>query len=141
MKIVPPTRVVLSLLVAVFLHAPAHAEEDETPLGNQMQDIKAALKGLRKAEDWDAKAALARKAQEACLNSLQHLPKTFEKITDEKEKAKATADYKRLIGLSYVALCQLEGAFLAEDQDAADAAIDKINATKKEGHDAYTEDD
>ena len=61
----------------------------------------------------------------------------FKYITDLAEKKKATADYKRLIGLTYVGLCELEMAFLAEDEDKADAAIDNLKELKKEGHRAY----
>lgn len=113
------------------------ADDDETPLGEQMSEISSSLKGLRKAESWEAKAELAREAQKACIASLEYLPKIFADISDEKEKAKATADYKRLIADSLSALCQLEVAFLAEDQDAVDEAMSLIKGVKKEGHKKY----
>jgi len=114
--------------------------DDDTPLGKEMDELSGALKGLRKAESWAAKVALAQKGQVATLNSLKHLPVIFKDIKDEAEKKKATADYKRLIGLTYVGLCELEMAFLAEDEEKADEAIDKLKTLKKEGHRAYTED-
>ena len=113
---------------------------DDTPLGKEMDELSGSLKGLRKAETWGDKVALAQKGQVATLNSLKHLPVIFKDIKDEAEKKKATADYKRLMGLTYVGLCELEMAFLAEDEDKADAAIDKLKELKKEGHRAYTED-
>ncbi len=113
---------------------------DDTPLGKEMDELSGSLKGLRKAETWADKVALAQKGQVATLNSLKHLPVIFKDIKDEAEKKKATADYKRLMGLTYVGLCELEMAFLAEDEDKADAAIDKLKELKKEGHRAYTED-
>ena len=106
-----------------------------------MDKVSSSLKSLRKAEGWEAKAEIARKAQEACLGGLKYLPKTFEKITDAKEKAKATADYKRLIGLAYAAMCQLESAFLEEDEDAVDEAMSLIKSLKKEGHKKYEDDE
>ena len=113
---------------------------DDTPLGKEMDELSGSLKGLRKAETWADKVALAQKGQVATLNSLKHLPVIFKDIKDEAEKKKATADYKRLMGLTYVGLCELEMAFLAEDEDKSDAAIDKLKELKKEGHRAYTED-
>lgn len=113
---------------------------DDTPLAKEMDGLSGALKGLRKAETWADKVALAQEGQVATLNSLKHLPVIFNDIKDVAEKNKATADYKRLIGLTYVGLCELEMAFLAEDEDKADVAIDKLKELKKEGHRAYIED-
>jgi hypothetical protein len=142
MKLATMNKFALSVLLSAgALLVPVHADDDETPLGEEMDGISSALKGLRRAEGWDAKVALAREAQGYCLNSLEYLPKTFEKIADEKEKAKATADYKRLVGLAYAALCQLESAFLAEDEAAVDTAMDAIKGLKKEGHDKYEDDE
>lgn len=117
----------------------AMADDDETPLGEQMSELNGALKGIRKAESWEEKAELAREAQKACLASFEYLPKIFDDIADEKEKAKATADYKRLLADSLSALYQLEAAFLAEDQDAVDEATSLIKGVKKEGHKKYEE--
>jgi hypothetical protein len=143
MKIATFNKLALSVLVlGAAVLAPVRADDDEeTPLGEEMGGISDSLKGLRRAEGWEAKVKLAREAQDNCLNALQYLPKTFEAIKDEKEKAKAQADFKRLIGTAYAALCQLEAAFLAEDEAAVGVAMDAIKAIKKEGHDKYTEDD
>ncbi|MDG1670296.1 MAG: hypothetical protein P8H96_05485, partial [Akkermansiaceae bacterium] len=48
--------------------------DDDTPLGKEMDEMSGALKGLRKAETWADKVALAQKGQVATLNSLKHLP-------------------------------------------------------------------
>lgn len=130
----------LAVLGALAL-LPLHAEDETTPLAEQMDGISSALKSLRKTEGWEAKAEVVRKAQEACLASLEHLPSTFEEIKDPKEKAKATADYKRLMTDAHSALCQLEIAFLDEDQDAVDEAMDLIKKIKKEGHQKYEDDE
>ena len=132
-----------TLAVAVVMGmasmTPVVADED-TPLGKEMDALSGALKGLRKAESWADKVALAQEGQAAALKSLQYLPVIFKDIKDEAEKKKSTADYKRLIGLTYVGLCELEMAFLAEDEGKADAAIDKLKTLKKDGHRSYTED-
>ncbi len=60
-----------------------------------------------------------------------------EEMKDGKEKTKAIADYRRLMGLSYAALCELELAYLEEDQAKVDAVMKKVKAGKKEGHKKY----
>ena len=59
---------------------------DDTPLGKEMDELSGSLKGLRKAETWADKVALAQKGQVATLNSLKHLPVIFKDIKDEAEK-------------------------------------------------------
>ena len=62
----------------------------------------------------------------------------FKELKDgSKEKAKATADYKRLMGLALAGLGELELAYLNEDEAKADEVIDKLKDLKKEGHNAY----
>lgn len=116
--------------------APAHAD-DETPLSKEMDELSSTLKSLRKAEGWEAKAEIARKAQEYCLAGLKYLPRQFKEMPEGKEKAKATADYKRLTADAYSAICQLEIAFLNEDEDAVDEALSLIKEVKKSGHKKY----
>jgi hypothetical protein len=131
----------LGAMMGLVAVAPVRADDEETPLAEQMEEVSGALKGLRRAPDFAAKAELARKGQEATLNSLKYLPKMFEGMKDAKEKAKATADYKRMIGLTYSLFAELEMAFLAEDEDKADEIVDKLKDMKKEGHNAYIEDE
>ena len=118
---------------------PSFADED-TPLAEEMDTLSSSLKGLRKAETTADKVALAQAALKATLKSLEYLPMIFKDVKDAKELAKGTADYKRLVGLSYVALCELELAFIAEDEAKADEILGKLKDLKKEGHNAYTED-
>ena len=119
--------------------SPSFADEDETPLAKEMDTVSGSLKGLRKAETTADKVALVQAAQKASLKSLEYLPAIFKDVKDAKELAKGTADYKRLVGLSYVALCELELAFLAEDEAKAEEIVEKLKELKKEGHQAYTE--
>ena len=132
----------LCALVGFVGVAPVMADDDEeTPLAEQMETVSGSLKKLRKAEGFEAKAELIRGAQAACIKSMEFLPAMFKDIKDEKEKAKAKADFKRLMGLTLAGLGELELAFLNEDEDKADAAIDKLKDLKKEGHNAYIEED
>jgi len=135
----------IKLLLAAFAMgfgslSPVWADDDETPLAEQMSEMSSALKGLRKAETWADKIALAQKGQAASLKSLEYLPAIFKNVTDPKEKAKQTADYKRLVGLSYAGYCELELAFMEENEEKVDEILSKLKALKKEGHRAYTED-
>jgi hypothetical protein len=131
----------LGAMMGLVAIAPVRADDDEeTPLSEQMEDVSGALKGLRRAPDFAAKAELARKGQEAILGTLKYLPKMFEGM-DAKTKARSVADYKRMIGLTYSLFAELELAFLAEDEDKADEIVDKLKDLKKEGHEAYVEDE
>jgi hypothetical protein len=121
--------------------APVAADDDETPLAAQMETVSGSLKKLRRAENFAEKAELIREAQAACIKSMQFLPAMFKDINDPKEKAKATADYKRLMGLVLSGLGELELAFLNEDEEKADEVVDKLKDLKKEGHNAYIEDE
>ena len=89
---------------------------------------------LRKAETTKEKVDLVTAAQKATLKSLEYLPIIFKDIKDAGEKAKATADYKMLVGKTYVQLCLLEMAYLEGDEDKADEIKGALKDLKKEGH-------
>ena len=134
------SRFILPVVAATFcLSQPAMAEEEDTPLYESMQVANKALKSLRTIEqgDWAAGAEAARTAAAGMLKGLNYLPVIFTEMPDGKEKTVATADYRRLMGLSYASLCELELAYLAEDQALVDAATSKIKEVKKEGHKKY----
>jgi hypothetical protein len=131
----------LVALVGFVGVAPVTADDDETPLGEQMETVSGSLKKLRKADGFEPKAALVRDAQAAIIKSLQFLPAMFKDIKDAQAKAKARADFTRLMGLALSGLGELELAFLNEDEDKADEVLDKLKDLKKEGHKAYIEED
>ncbi|MGC6464043.1 MAG: hypothetical protein ACON5N_00485 [Akkermansiaceae bacterium] len=128
----------IAAVMGFSIIAPSYAD-DETPLTQEMDKVSSSLKGLRKAETFADKIKLAQDAQKATLKSLEYLPAIFKDVKDAKALAKGTADYKRLIGLTYAALCELELAFIAEDEAKADEIVDKLKELKKEGHREYTE--
>lgn len=113
---------------------------DETPLSEQMSELSGALKGLRKAKTTEEKVKLVQTAQKATLESAKYEPAVFKAISDDMEKARAWADYKRLIGVSYTQLCELELAYLAGDEEAAAKLVRSLKQVKKEAHRKYTED-
>jgi hypothetical protein len=129
----------LASVLGLGMLAPVHADDDETPLGEQMDVLSGSLKKLRRAETTEEKVALVHDAQKAVIKSLEYLPMIFKDLKDEKEKAKSTADYKMMVGQTYVKLCELETAYLAGDEDKADEIKGQLKDLKKDGHDKYTD--
>lgn len=129
----------LSVLIGLFQPVMADDDEKKTPLAEAMEQTSDALKSLRKIDraDWAAGAAAARKAAEGAREGMAYVPVLIEEMEEGKEKAVALADFRRLMGLSYAALCELELAYLEKDQAKVEAAIKKIKAGKKEGHKKY----
>ncbi|MCP5536234.1 MAG: hypothetical protein H7A51_08380 [Akkermansiaceae bacterium] len=139
------TRLILPVFtLGLIMSQPAIADDDkkDTPLGKSMEEASDALKSLRKIDknDWAAGAEAARKAADGIRKGMEYIPALVKDMKDGKEKTKAIADYRRLLGLSYADLCELELAYLEEDQGKVDAAMKKIKATKKEGHKKYEDD-
>ena len=127
----------ITSVLGLGMIVPVHA--DDTPLAEEMDVLSGSLKKLRKAETAAEKVDLVHAAQKSTIKSLQYSPMVFKDIKDEKEKAKATADYKRLIGLTYAKLCELEMAYLAGDEEKADEIKGELKDLKKDGHEEYTD--
>ena len=75
----------LASVMSLGMLAPANADDDETPLGKQMEILSGSLKKLRKAETTEDKVALVLAAQAATIKSLAYLPMVFLDLKDEKE--------------------------------------------------------
>ena len=139
------TRLILSALTMGFVICQpvwADDDEDETPLAESMEQASDALKSLRKMDkdDWTAGAKAARTAADGIRKGMAFIPVLIEGMKDGKEKTKAIADFRRMMGLSYANLCELELAYLDEDQEKIDVVLKKVKAGKKEGHKAYSDD-
>ena len=132
-----PVLIVSSSLVSSSLTA----EEEKTPLYKSMKEANSALKSLRKIEigDWKAGVAASREAAAGILKGFAYLPALVNDMPEGKAKDVAIADYRRLMGISYASICQLELAYLAEDQALVDEAAAKVKEIKKEGHKKYEE--
>ncbi len=128
--------------LALSASVSADEEEGRTPLESAMEQTSDALKSLRKMDksDWASGAKAARTAADGVRKGMEFIPALVKDMEDGKEKSKAIADYRRIMGMSYVALCELEIAYLEEDQAKVDAAVSKVKATKKDGHKKYTDD-
>jgi hypothetical protein len=128
-------------LMMVGTMMPMQADE-ETPLGKEMESINDSFKALTKEKDGAKGAALARKAQEGMLKGLTMVPDFItDMIPDPKEKEKALADYRRLMGETYVVFCKIEIAFLEGKMDEVTKLADAAKALKKEGHKKYIEEE
>jgi soluble cytochrome b562 len=119
---------------------PMHA--DDTPLGKEMESINDSFKALSKEKDPAKGAALARKAQEGMLKGATMVPDMIQDmVPDPKDKEKAIADYRRLMGEAFVVLCKIEIAFLEGKMDDVAKLVDDAKALKKEGHKKYIEEE
>ena len=130
-------------MLATGVMTPVHADgDDETPLAKTMEEASDAIKELRKIDtnDWKSGADLARKAADGIRKGMEFIPWLVEQMPEGHEKTKAIADYRRMMGLSYADLCELELAYLDQDAGKVDEVMTKIKAGKKEGHKKYSDD-
>ena len=117
-------------------------DDDHTPLEETMEQTSDALKSLRKMDkdDWAAGAKAARTAADGVRKGMEFIPVLIKDMKDGKDKTMALADFRRMMGLSYANLCELELAYLEEDADKVEEALKKVKAGKKEGHKKYSDD-
>ena len=129
------------LLMMVGTMMPMQADE-ETPLGKEMESLNDSFKALNKETDPAKGAALARKAQEASLKGISIVPDFItDMVPDAKDKEKAIADYRRLMGEAFVVFCKIETAFLEGKMEEVAKLADAAKALKKEGHKKYIEEE
>lgn len=123
----------------MFFQPAAAEDENDSPLAKAMKESSKALKALRKIpkDDWAGGAKHARVAAEGIRKSMAFLPVLVKEMPDGPEKVKAIADYRRLLGLNYAALCELELAYLEESPEKVEAATSAWKKLKKEGHKKY----
>lgn len=131
-----------ALLAAFAITVPAFAEED-TPLGKEMEKIGKALKAVnRDIADASKKADNVKKvadAKEACAAASKFEPAKTKEVPAA-EKAKFLEGYKASMVEMGKGLDTLKAALEAGKTDDAKAALDKLNAGKKEGHKKYKAD-
>jgi soluble cytochrome b562 len=117
------------------------AEEEETPLGKQMEVMNDAFKGFRRETDPVKGAAEARIAQEAALKSAAEVPAMLKPMPDGPEKTKALLEYKKMMGKLYISLCEVEEAFLNGKLDEVAKIVESLKEQKKAGHDKFVEEE
>jgi soluble cytochrome b562 len=135
------TRFFLMALAASLVLPLSADEKTETPLGKQMESFNDAFKAFRKETDPAKCAALAREAQAAVVKTLTETPELVKKMADGPEKAKAAAEYRKMMGKVYVSLCELEEAYLNGKVEDANKILGSMREMKKAGHDKFMEEE
>lgn len=130
-----------SALLMMPLSVQAAEEKETTKLGEQMEAANDALKAFRRETDPVKGAAHAREAQQAVLKSLVEIPAMVAKMPEGPEKAKAAAEFRKMTGKVFVALCEVEEAFLNGKLDEVAKIVDSLKEMKKAGHDKFIEEE
>lgn len=126
---------------SLFFVQSSMAEEADSPLLTQMEDLSSAYKALRREEDPAKGVALARQAQDAAIKAITETPALLKDMPDGPEKAKASAEYRMIMGNLISSLAKLELAFLENDLDKVKEILINLRDLKSEGHDKFIEDD
>ena len=124
----------------------AHGQdEEEDPLAVAMDDMSGALKSLRRLkrdpDRWNKSAAAIAEGSAAVIKAMPLVPKEIKAMPEGPAKTKALADSRRLMGLTLVGFAELELAFLAQDEEKVEAALDKLKEIKAESHEKYNKDE
>ena len=120
---------------------PCLADGDDTPLGKQMEAMNDAYKAMRRETDPAKGAALAREAQDAIVKGIVELPALVKDMPDGPEKAKASAEYRKMMGSLISTLADLELAFLSNDTAKVKEIVEAMRDMKKTGHDKFMEEE
>ncbi len=137
-------RMKMKLLLPAFAASMMFAlpvSADDTPLAKQMDAMNDAYKAMRRETDPAKGAALAREAQDAMIIAIKEIPTLVTDMPDGDEKAKASAEYRKMMGQLIATLADMELAFLDNDMDQVKEVVDAMRSSKKEGHDKFMEDE
>ncbi len=120
---------------------PTMADDEDTPLAEQMDAMNGAYKAMRRETDPAKGAVLAREAQDAMVKAITMTPELVEAMPDGADKAKASAEYRKMMGLLLATLADMELAFLDGDMDKVKEVVATMRASKKDAHNKFMEDD
>lgn len=136
-------KILCAILFGSFLATGAtYANDEDTPLAKKMDEVSGSLKMLRRAKDDYAECLkLVRAAQSQLLECFAYVPSLVETMPEGKAKETAIASYKKTLAASYQMLCDLEIAYLSEDQDKIDDAMDAVKDSRKRGHEEFMEEE
>ena len=110
-------------------------------MADVMSEMNGYYKKMRRTEDGAEGAKLAREAQKTAIASLEFVPQLTEETKTGADKVKDIAEYRRLVGATFVSFCELELAFLNEDFTLVETIIDDLRDLKKEGHKKFIKED
>jgi len=130
-----------AILLAATLVTPLPVRADDSALAKEMEKLDDAYKAFRRETDSAKGAAAAREAQTSVLKAIPLTPAMLEKMPAGEPKEKAVAAYRLQMGKLFVSLCEVETAFIAKDLDAVAKLVDTLKSEKKEGHDAFIEEE
>ena len=131
--------ILVGFAASLMFVLPTMADED-TPLGKQMDTMNDAYKAMRRETDPAKGAALAREAQDAMVKAITETPELV-KALPEAEQAKASAEFRKSMGLLIATLADMELAFLDGDMDKVKEVVTKMRESKKEAHNKFMEDE
>lgn len=117
------------------------SKADDTPLAKQMEAMNDAYKAMRREEDPAKGAALAREAQDAMVKAINELPELVKAMPEGADKAKASAEYRKMMGSLISTLASMELAFLDNDLAKVKEIVESMRDMKKQGHDKFMEDE
>ena len=120
---------------------PGVAEDEDTPLAKEMDTMNSAYKAMRREEDPAKGAELAREAQNAMFKAIVEIPELVKAMPDGPDKAKASAEFRKMMGSLISTLASMELAFLDGDLEKVKEIVGTMRESKKGGHDKFMEDD
>jgi len=133
-------KLILAGFAASLMFAMPVMAEEETELGKQMAAMNDAYKAMRRETDPAKGAALAREAQDAMVKAVTMTPELVKGLP-EAEQPKASAEYRKMMGMLISTLADMELAFLDGDMAKVKEIVDKMRESKKQGHDKFMEED
>lgn len=131
--------ILFSLAATLVFVQPSMA--DDTPLAKQMEAMNDAYKAMRRETDPAKGAALAREAQDAMVKGIVELPEMVKGMPEGPDKAKASAEYRKMMGNLIATLADMELAFLNNDMAKVKEIVESMRDIKKQGHDKFMEED
>lgn len=141
-RILPPMKTkffIAACAASMLCVIPASA--DESPLAKQMEIMNDAYKAMRREEDPAKGAAFAKEAQDAMVKGIVELPEMVKAMPDGPDKAKASAEYRKMMGALIATLADMELAFLNKDMEKVKAIVEQMRDVKKQGHDKFMEEE
>jgi len=131
-------RLLLLTWVAGLMSMPAMAAEKEhTALGKQMEAMNDAYKAFRRETDPAKGVTQAREAQKSALLGAAEVPELIKEMPEGPEKAKASLEYRKMMGKLYLSLCEVEEAFMNGKMEDVAKIVDSLKEMKKTGHDKF----
>ena len=136
------TRLRNSLLIVLAVLSVSAPLRAETPLGEQMDAMKAAFRSIKTAleapvdADKDKYVASADDLKSAAIKAKEFNPEGLSEIP-ENEREQFLADYHKSIDKLVVLIDQLRTQLAAGDWDAARAQIRLISRAQGDGHEKF----